>query len=106
MLDKETVIKMCEQYASEVLKILNQEAIVLFGSYSKGTEKIDSDIDIAIIVDVLIEDYLVVSKQLYKLRRNISASIEPILIISSSDKSGFVDEILRRGIIIYKSQKW
>ena len=33
----------CEQY--EV------EAIILFGSYAKGTEHEDSDIDIAIVVD-------------------------------------------------------
>jgi len=97
MLDKNTVVKISEQYASEVLKILKPAAIVLFGSYAKGTENSDSDIDIAVICDNFTGDYLEVSKQLYKLRRNISADIEPILLDSTHDKSGFVAEILKTG---------
>ena len=97
MLDRAAVIKIAEQYAGEVTKILNPKAIILFGSYAKGTAKPDSDIDIAIILDDFTGDYLEISKQLYKLRRNISADIEPILLDSARDKSGFVAEVLKTG---------
>lgn len=100
MLDKETVIEMAEKYAREVTKLLNPRAVVLYGSYAKGTARSDSDIDIAVILDDFTGDYLEVSKQLYKLRRNISAEIEPILLVSSSDKSGFIAEVLRTGKLL------
>lgn len=104
MLGTETVVKIAEQYARDVTKILNPKAIVIFGSYAKGTANSDSDIDIAVILDNLTGGYLEISKQLFNLRRNISANIEPILLILSSDKSGFIVEVLRTGIIVYKSQ--
>jgi len=37
MLNKETVINMARRYASEVEKLLKPQAVVLFGSYAKGT---------------------------------------------------------------------
>lgn len=106
MLDTETVIKIAEQYAQEVSKILNPRAIVLYGSYVKGTARSNSDIDVAVIVDDLTGDYLEISKQLYKLRRDISADIEPVLLILSSNKSGFIAEVFNTGIIVYKSQNF
>jgi predicted nucleotidyltransferase len=100
MLDKATVINMAELYAEEVRKILNPQAIVLFGSQVKGTANDESDIDIAIILNGFTGDYLETSKQLYRLRRHISADIEPILLDSAYDKAGFVAEVLRTGQIL------
>ena len=100
MLDKETVVKLAEQYALEVVKLLNPQAVVLFGSYAKGTAKADSDIDIAVILNNFTGDYLEIYKQLYRLRRNISADIEPVLLDSSQDDSGFVTEVLKTGYIL------
>ncbi|HCX61803.1 nucleotidyltransferase domain-containing protein [Sedimentibacter hydroxybenzoicus DSM 7310] len=100
MLDKETVVKLAERYALEVVKMLNPQAVVLFGSYAKGTAKVDSDIDIAVILNDFTGDYLEIYKQLYRLRRNISADIEPVLLDSSRDDSGFVAEVLKTGQIL------
>ena len=100
MLDKATVVKMAEKYAAEVTKMIDAQAVVLFGSYVKGTAKADSDIDIAVVVNGFNDDYLEISKQLYRLRRNISADIEPVLLDLSKDSSGFVAEILRTGQIL------
>jgi predicted nucleotidyltransferase len=101
MLDKTTVMKLAGQYAQEVKKALNPAAIVLFGSYAKGMAHEHSDIDIAVILNGFTGDYLETSKQLYKLRRNISADIEPVLLDLQNDKSGFVDEVLKTGEILY-----
>ena len=59
MLDKTKVINLAELYAKEVRKILNSQAIVLFGSQVRGTANEDSDIDIAIILNGFTGDYLV-----------------------------------------------
>lgn len=100
MLDKEAVVKLAERYALEVVKMLNPQAVVLFGSYAKGTAKADSDIDIAVILNDFTGDYLEIYKQLYRLRRDISADIEPVLLDSSRDDSGFVAEVLKTGQIL------
>lgn len=100
MLDTTTAIRKAEQYAEEVTKILNPKAIVLYGSYAKGTAKSNSDIDIAVILDDFTGDFIEVSKILYKLRRNISADIEPILLDSAHDKSGFVAEVMKTGRLL------
>jgi len=101
MLDKATVINMARQYAFEVEKYIQPQAVVLFGSYAKGTAEENSDIDIAVILNGFSGDYLETSKQLYKLRRHISADIEPVLLDSSSyDDSGFVTEVLRTGEVL------
>lgn len=39
--------------------------------------------------------------KLFKLRRNISTDIEPVLLIDEEDKSGFLDEVLSYGEVIY-----
>jgi len=100
MLDKATVVNMAQRYAFEVEKYLKPQAVVLFGSYAKGTAGENSDIDIAVILDGFSGDYLETSKQLYKLRRHISADIEPVLLDSTSDESGFVAEVLRTGEVL------
>jgi len=100
MLDKATVMSMSRRYASEVERYLQPQAVILFGSHAKGTAHADSDIDIAVILNGFTGDYLETSKQLYRLRRNISADIEPVLLDSSHDESGFVAEVFRTGQVL------
>jgi len=93
-------MSMSRRYASEVERYLQPQAVVLFGSHAKGTAHADSDIDIAVILNGFTGDYLEASKQLYRLRRNISADIEPVLLDSSHDESGFVAEVFRTGQVL------
>ena len=102
MLDKATVIDLAKQYATEVQKVFKPSQIVLYGSYSKGTAHEDSDIDIAVVLNGFSGDYLEASKTLYKLRRNVSFDIEPVLIDGAKDaQSGFIHEVMRTGEVIY-----
>jgi predicted nucleotidyltransferase len=101
MLDKETVISIVQQYANVVTKELSPDAVVLYGSYAKGNPHNDSDIDIAVIFNGFSGDWLETSKRLWHLRENISLYIEPILLDSAEDKSGFVKNIYKTGQIIY-----
>jgi len=99
-MDKNQVIEIAGRYAERVQGLFSTQSIVLFGSYAKGTARDDSDIDIAVIVDNLKTDYLDETARLYKLRREFDDRIEPLLLESGDDRSGFLQEILRTGIRI------
>ena len=55
-----------------VAEKLPLKALYLYGSYSKGNYRADSDIDIAVIVERLDDDYFKDTPLLWKLRRKIS----------------------------------
>ncbi|MCL1858629.1 MAG: nucleotidyltransferase domain-containing protein [Oscillospiraceae bacterium] len=103
MLDKETVMNKVEQYADIVKKEISPAAIVLYGSYAKGNPHENSDIDVAVIFDGFNGDWLKTSSRLWHLTEDISFDIEPVLLDSKEDKSGFVKNIYKTGQIIYKA---
>ena len=103
MLDKATVISTVERYASEVTKEFSPASIVLYGSYAKDTANEDSDIDVAVIFDGFSGDWLKASSRLWRLTENISLYIEPVLLDSTKDMSGFVRNIYKTGHIVYSA---
>ncbi|NVM21935.1 MAG: nucleotidyltransferase domain-containing protein [Desulfobacterales bacterium] len=82
----------------------NVKKIILYGSYSRDAARKDSDIDVAVVLDSVDEDFLMVEAKLFRLRREIDARIEPVLLEESNDKSGFLEEILKTGEIIYSAE--
>lgn len=92
-------------FSERVKKMLPVKMIILYGSYAKGTYGTDSDIDIALVVDELKENWLKVNSQLFLLSAEIDSNIEPNLIISRDRKSTFLESILRYGIVIYDASK-
>ena len=101
LLDKTTALKYANGYAQLVEKELNPRLIMLYGSFAIGNWNENSDIDIAVIVDNINEDFLDISKKLNKLTRTIDTRIEPVLLQMSDDMSGFLKSILNTGIILY-----
>ena len=101
MLDKETVIDTVSKYADVVSKQLSPAAIILFGSYAKGEANDESDIDVAVVFNGFSGDWLKTSSALWRLRRGISYDIEPHLLDTTEDKSGFVQHVFKTGQIIY-----
>jgi predicted nucleotidyltransferase len=77
---------------------------VLYGSHAKGDVHQDSDIDVAVIFDGFSGDWLKTSSFLWRLRRDISFDIEPILLDRTKDKSGFVANIFKTGQVIYQRE--
>jgi predicted nucleotidyltransferase/HEPN domain-containing protein len=55
-INKETAIRIAEEYARDVWGFLPDARIILFGPYAEGTQQPDSYIDIAVLVDELPED--------------------------------------------------
>ena len=103
LLDKTTALEHAKLYAQLVGEQLHPLKIVLFGSYANGNHTRNSDIDIAVIVNKIDGDFLLISKQLNKFTRNIDSRIEPVLIQKDEDKSGFLSTILETGITLYQN---
>ncbi|NLB25656.1 MAG: nucleotidyltransferase domain-containing protein [Bacteroidales bacterium] len=68
--------------------------------YTKNINRIDSDIDVAIVVKKIEGDYFEIQPLLWKLRRQIDDRIEPVLIEKDNDISGLLIDIQRNGIEI------
>jgi predicted nucleotidyltransferase len=63
-MDKDEVIKKVEQYAILVKDYILTSQIILYGSYVNGDSNPDSDIDVAVVVDKLNQDFLDTVKML------------------------------------------
>lgn len=98
-MDKEQAIILARRYKDAVAEFLPLKALYLYGSFSKGTYTADSDIDIAVVVERLSNDYFEDTPLLWKLKRRISNLIEPVLLTEDSDNPLYAD-ILKTGILI------
>lgn len=99
IMDKEQAINLAKRYTEMVAEKLPLKALYLYGSYSKGNYRADSDIDIAVIVERLDDDYFKDTPLLWKLRRKISNLIEPVLLTEDMDNPLYCD-IRKTGILI------
>lgn len=99
-MDKAEVINKVKAYSLLLKDYFQLEKVYLFGSYAKETNRTDSDIDVAVVVDHLEGDYFAIAPLLWKLRRQIDDRIEPILIEKGKDHGGFLSEIKKYGIEI------
>jgi len=100
-IDNKRIMEIVERYVEKICENYNVYAIILFGSYAKGTENVDSDIDIAIITDDFEEDIFDEVLNLMKLRRTIDTRIEPHLIRIDDYKKAatpFIKEVIENGI--------
>lgn len=99
-MDNREVLNKLIAYKMLVSKHFNIDKVVLYGSYAKGTQHVGSDIDVAIIVNSINEDFFTYAPLLWKLKRGIDDRIEPILIEKNNDESGFLNEVMKTGVII------
>lgn len=97
---EEKVLTAAREYAAAVRKTMNVRGIFLYGSHVKGEAKKDSDIDIAVVTDQVSGDYLDIMASLWRLTNDVEESIEPVLLLTSSDESGFLDTVRRTGIAV------
>jgi len=98
-MDREIAAKV-KRYAEVVRNTMPVKMIILYGSYARGTERMTSDIDVAVVVDKIEGNYLEQSAQLFHLIRGIDSRIEPVLLSGNEDRSGFLSSILKYGKII------
>ncbi|MDR0196607.1 MAG: nucleotidyltransferase domain-containing protein [Oscillospiraceae bacterium] len=105
MLDKAKVREIAIDYSKEVKRLLDPEKIILFGSYVNGNPRDESDIDIAVLVRGLDDESWYGTRiMLQRIRRNkIFLDIEPHLLDEAHDPSGFVEQIIKTGEVVYQS---
>jgi predicted nucleotidyltransferase len=97
-MDKTTALEHAKYYARLVCKEFSPCKVVLFGSLANGNFNENSDIDIAVIKDTSEKNHWEVYKKLNRLTRHIDNRIEPILLQTKDDKSGFLLTVLNSGI--------
>ena len=95
-----TVVCFAKAYADAVRSVIKNAGVVLNGSQARGTATRDSDIDIAVVVDRLPDDYLETLSLLWKLTRSVSQEIEPVLLSGEDDESGFLRTVQTTGIAV------
>lgn len=97
------IIKAIKKFAELANKEFPIQKVVLYGSYAKGTQRKDSDIDVAVILDSYDGDILKANGKLFALVRNIDVRIEPIILEMKHDKSGFIESILKYGKVVFSA---
>ena len=98
-MDKEQAIRLAQRYKVAVAERLPIKALYLYGSYSKGNYTEESDIDIAVVVEHLSDDYFEDTPLLWKLKRKISNLIEPVL-LTEDINNPLYEDIHKTGIRI------
>lgn len=100
-MDQTDAIKIAERYILTVSKKYKIENAILFGSFAKGTNHIDSDIDLAIIFKS-IDDIIDLQIDLMKIRTDDDLLIEPhpFRAIDFQISNPIVCEIMKNGIEI------
>ncbi len=98
-MDKTEAIKIATRYTDLIRSKYQVENIFLFGSYAKGTNHNDSDIDLAIVFKS-VDDIIDMQIELMKMRTDNDLMIEPHPFSLSDFQSTnpVVSEILKTGI--------
>lgn len=99
-MDKNEVIIKLKRYKTLLSKEMLFDKMILFGSYAKGNQREDSDIDVAIVVNKIQGDYFSTRPLLWRIRREVDDRIEPVILEISHDESGFLKEVMENGILI------
>jgi len=102
-MDKNEAVNLVKKFSTALLDDYEPLQVVLYGSYARGSQTDTSDIDVAVIVKAINGDFLDQEAGLYKIRRNIDIRIEPVLLEYEHDPSGFLESVLRDGLLIYNS---
>lgn len=99
-MDKTEAIINFERNKKLLSKDMLFDKMILFGSFAKGNQRKDSDIDVAIIVDKIQGDYFSTRPLLWRTRREVDDRIEPVILEKNNDESGFLKEVMKNGIPI------
>ena len=95
----QSIIDTAKRYLLRIPASMELKKAFLFGSYANGSQHVDSDIDIAIIIGKM-DDFFSIQMELMRLRRTIDLRIEPHPIWEGdfNNQNPFAYEIQNTGI--------
>lgn len=98
MVDR-SVLETAKNFIRQIPADMALKKAFLFGSYARGVQREESDIDIALVVGKM-EDFFTLQMQLMRLRRKIDLRIEPHPIGEKdfNNENPFACEIIKTGI--------
>ncbi|MCK5517010.1 MAG: nucleotidyltransferase domain-containing protein [Desulfobulbaceae bacterium] len=99
-MDQAEAINKLKIYKKLLSKQMKFDQLIMYGSYAKGTQKEDSDVDVAIVVEETIGDYFATRPLLWKISRAVDDRIEPLIFERKHDESGFLEEVIKTGVVI------
>jgi predicted nucleotidyltransferase len=91
-----------------IISVVPNAVVILYGSYARDEEKVDSDIDVLILIDkdkVTWKDEKTIAYPLYDIEFDIGKIISP-LILSKNDwekrhrRTPFYENVLNEGVTI------
>ena len=100
---KNPVKKIVERYVRRLIENkIDVQKVLLFGSYARGYQTKDSDIDVAIISTSFKGDRFADRRLVVPLRRGLDSRIEPMPFTPDDFEKGgiLIDEIKKTGLII------
>jgi len=96
---------------NRIVKNINPEKIILFGSYASGNPSEDSDLDILIIKEMRMPRYKR-SRQVKKHLRGMKIPIDVIVYTKKEIKkwenteTAFINQAIKQGKILYGQTQW
>ena len=98
-MDKEQAIGIVKDYKAAISHLFDTAKVYLYGSYSKGNQHAESDIDVAVIVPELHGDWLKLSTRLWMIAPQVDIHIEPVL-MEENEPSPLYHDVIRTGIAV------
>lgn len=98
-MDRDDALNIVRAFKKSIKSTYKPTAVYLYGSYSKGTQRSDSDIDVAVVVPEMKGDWFTAVPGLWRASRHVNSLIEPVL-IEECHPSPLYEEVLRSGILV------
>ena len=100
MLTRDEALRIVRDYKRVIRpRFKTEPKVYMYGSYSKGYPRPESDIDVAIIVPHIEDDWLAISTDLWLDVDKVNILIEPVL-LEENQHSPLYDDVMRTGIAV------
>jgi predicted nucleotidyltransferase len=98
-----SVVETVKEYADAIRVRFPVKRVILYGSFARGSQRPESDIDVAVVLTSPPPNMLEAEAELFRMRRDIDLRIEPTIVEEEPDLSGFYEDISRYGTVVFSA---